>query len=88
VPRTSTSDIASGVVGRSIRDARLKLQMTQAELGQRLGTSAPYVSLLETGRANPTVGQLSAVASALGVELDIQFRVPAPLVEPVTRRLA
>jgi transcriptional regulator with XRE-family HTH domain len=82
MPRTSTSAIASAVAGHAVRDARRAVGMTQAELAGRLGTSAPYVSLIETGRANPTIGQLSAVATALGVEMDLQFRVPEPLIEP------
>lgn len=83
MPRTSTSSIASAVVGRALREARRAVGMTQAELAGRLGTSAPYVSLIETGHGNPTIGQLSAVATALGVEMDVQFRLPADLVEPV-----
>lgn len=82
MPRTSTSAIASAIAGRAIRDARRAVGMTQADLATRLGTSAPYVSLVETGRANPTIGQLSAVATALGVEMDLTFRVPGELVEP------
>ncbi|MGO9958375.1 MAG: helix-turn-helix domain-containing protein [Solirubrobacteraceae bacterium] len=83
MPRTATSDIASLVVGRAIRAARRGVGMTQAELAAQLGTSAAYVSGVETGRANPTVGQLSAVANALGVELEVTFRIPQPITEPV-----
>jgi transcriptional regulator with XRE-family HTH domain len=82
LPKTATSNIASVVVGRAIHDARKEVGVTQVELARRMGTSAPYVSLVETGRTNPTLGQLSAIASALGVELDVQFRVPAPFAEP------
>lgn len=88
MPRTSTSDIASAVVGRAIRDARREVGVTQAELARRLGTSPPYVSLLETGRGNPTIGQVSAVASALGVEFHVELRVPEPVVEPAIPELA
>jgi transcriptional regulator with XRE-family HTH domain len=56
--------------------------MTQAQLAERLGTSAAYVSVLETGRTNPTVGHLFAVAVALGVEFDVRLNVPAPLADP------
>ncbi len=57
--------------------------MTQIELAARLDVSAPYVSGVENGRANATVGQLSSIADALGVILAIEFRVPEPIVEPV-----
>jgi transcriptional regulator with XRE-family HTH domain len=61
--------------------------MTQAQLAKRLGTSAVYVSVLETGRTNPTVGQLFAVAMALGVEFDVRFNAPAPVAEPAIPEL-
>lgn len=83
MPRTATSSIASVVVGQAIRDARQEMGITQAELARRLRASPPYVSALEAGKANPTVGQLSAVAGALGVELHVDFRVPASLLAVV-----
>ena len=83
MPRTSSSDIASAVVGRAVRQARLDVGLTQAQVARRLGTSPTYVSVLETGRTNPTVGQLFAVALALGVEFDVRFTALAPLTEPV-----
>jgi transcriptional regulator with XRE-family HTH domain len=70
------------MVGQAIRHARRDVGMTQAALADRLGTSAPYVSSVETGRANLTVGQLAAVADAMEVELYVEFRVPVPFVEP------
>lgn len=83
MPRTSSSDIASAVVGRAVRQARLDVGLTQAQVARRLGTSATYVSVLETGRTNPTVGQLFAVALALGVEFDVRFTALPPLAEPL-----
>lgn len=50
--------------------------MTQAELAVRLGVTAPYVSNLEAGRGNPTVGQLWAIAEVLGAEFEIALRRP------------
>jgi len=49
--------------------------LTQTELAERLGVSQPVVAALETGRGNPTIGQLAAVAHALQVGLDIDFPV-------------
>lgn len=82
MPRTANSAVASIVVGQSIRRVRQKLGLTQGELAERLGTTAPYVSALENGKANPTVGQLSAVASAMRVELHVEFYVPEPRAKP------
>ena len=82
MPRTASSDITAKMVGQSIRHARRGVGMTQAQLAVRLGTSPPYISSVETGRANLTVGQLAAIADALKVELHVDFRVPPPFVEP------
>ena len=77
MPRTTYSAVASKVAGRAIRNARCELGLTQIELAERIGASAPYVSGLEAGRGNLTVGQLWAVADALRVELHIELRVPS-----------
>jgi len=82
VPRTATSEITSKFIGKAIRQTRRSVGMTQLELAERLGTSAPYISSVEKGRSNMTVGQLTAVAEALDAELHVEFRVPAPVIEP------
>jgi transcriptional regulator with XRE-family HTH domain len=76
MPRTTYSAVASRAAGRAIRNARRELGLTQIELAKRIGVSAPYVSGLEAGQENLTVGQLWAVADALRVELHIELRVP------------
>lgn len=76
MPRTASNGVASQVVGRAIRQVREQTGLTQAELAKRMHASAPYISGLENGRGNPTIGQLSAVADALRVELHVEFRVP------------
>lgn len=78
MPRTASSSVASRVAGRAIRSVRLEIGVTQAELARRMGTTPAYISGLETGRTNPTIGQLWAVAEALGVELHLDLHVPAP----------
>lgn len=76
MPRTATSSVASKAAGRAIRNARLEVGLTQVELAKRLDASAPYISELESGKGNLTIGQLWAVADALRVELHIEMRVP------------
>lgn len=77
MPRTSTSAVACKVAGRAVRQARHEVGMTQSELAQRLGSSASYVSQLESGKANMTIGRLWSIADALRVELHIELRAPA-----------
>jgi transcriptional regulator with XRE-family HTH domain len=77
MPRTATSDVAAKVVGQSIRKARLETGLTQAQVAARLGVNPSYVTNLEAGRVNATVGQLAHVAEALGAGLDVNFPVLA-----------
>jgi transcriptional regulator with XRE-family HTH domain len=56
------------LVGRNVRRARIEKGLTQEELAERAGTSQFYVSSLEAGRRNPTIGTLASLASALGVD--------------------
>jgi transcriptional regulator with XRE-family HTH domain len=73
MPRTRRSAIHAQLVGRRIRTAREGTGLTQQQLAERLGVSQPVVAALESGRGNPTIGQLAAVAGALHVGLEIDF---------------
>jgi transcriptional regulator with XRE-family HTH domain len=79
MPRTATSAVTSAIVGREIRNARLRAGMTQAQVAERLEASAPYVSGLEHGKGNMTIGQLAAIADAVGVELHVELRPAASM---------
>lgn len=58
-------------MGEKIRKRRIELNMTQAELADRLGVSRVQVSYLETGaRKVVKVGTLMAIASALDISID------------------
>lgn len=81
MPRTRRSDVHAQLVGQRIRTARREVGLTQRELAERLDVSQPVVAALESGRANPTVGQLAAVAEALQVGFDVEFELL-----PATRR--
>jgi transcriptional regulator with XRE-family HTH domain len=55
-------------LGYAIRKAREAKNMSQQELGRRLGLSAAAVSLLETGQTKfPKVGRLVQIAEILGI---------------------
>jgi transcriptional regulator with XRE-family HTH domain len=80
MPRIASSVIAPRrVVGRTIREARRRAGLTQADLAERLHASPPCISSLEAGKTNPTVGQLWAIADALRVEVRVELLEPAPL---------
>ncbi len=69
VPERAASESGVGfdplVLGRRIRDARRRLDLTLAELGQRVGRPAPYLSQLENGRVEPKLSLIAAIANAL-----------------------
>lgn len=72
------------VIGQRVRQLRRKAGWTLADLGAAVGVSASAVSLLETGRREPRVSMLRALAEALGVEIaDLLTEQP-----PATRRAA
>ncbi|HEX6990036.1 MAG TPA: cupin domain-containing protein [Bacillota bacterium] len=74
-------------LGSGIRTLRHNQGLTLGELSERTGISVSMLSMVERGQANPTVGTLIAVASALGVEMTDLFG-PAGRegASPVTRR--
>ncbi len=75
MPRTSTSEVYSTLVGHEIRQSRLAAALTQAELARRLNVSPSYISNVEAGRANLTVGQLALIANGLGAALNISLPI-------------
>lgn len=75
MPRTARSDPTAKLIGQAIRQARHEAGLTQAELARRLETTAPYITNVEAGRANLTVGQLASIAAALDAVIEINLRV-------------
>jgi transcriptional regulator with XRE-family HTH domain len=77
MPRTATSEVAAKLVGQAIRKTRTEAKLTQADVAARLGVSAAYVTNVEAGRGNVTIGQLAHIAEAMGAAMDIAL----PLVD-------
>ena len=76
MPRTAASEIHAKVVGREIRATRTALGLTQSEVAERLGASASYISAVEAGRRNLTLGQLANIANAMRLGVNITFIRP------------
>jgi transcriptional regulator with XRE-family HTH domain len=69
-------------MGERLRLARRARGLSLRELAQRLGVSASLISQVETGRANPSVSTLYAIAAELDVSLDellFEDRRPQPM---------
>lgn len=58
----------------AIINARIKLNITQQELADRIGTSKSNISRLESGNYNPSLDYLEKLAKGLGKELHIELR--------------
>lgn len=56
-------------LAKNLRDRRRAAGLSQVLLAQRTGLSQAWISRLESGTANPTVGTLSTLANALQVGL-------------------
>ena len=57
-------------MGERLRAARAARALSLRELAGRLGVSPSLISQIETGRANPSVSTLYAIAAELDVSLD------------------
>ena len=55
---------------------RTSLGVRQAGLAGQMGVSQPYIAAVEAGRQNLTLGQIAAIASALGIDVEIVFTIP------------
>jgi DNA-binding XRE family transcriptional regulator len=64
------------IFGDNLRAARLKSDLTQAEIADRLGITQQYLSLIETGRKNVTLRTMIALADVLGADLSAMLRRP------------
>lgn len=52
--------------GRNVREARLKANLTQAELSERCGLRQHHVSQIENGQINITLGTMARLARVFG----------------------
>jgi len=57
-------------MGERLREARRARNLSLRVLADRLGVSSSLISQIETGRANPSVSTLYAIAGELDVSLD------------------
>lgn len=55
------------IVARNVREARLKVGLSQEELADRAGIDRTYASGIERAVRNPTITVLAKLAAALGL---------------------
>ena len=78
---TTAQTVDGATLGHRIRHFRKLRGMTLDELGQRIGKTAPFLSMLENGKREPRLGLLNDIAAALDVDT-VELMSP----QPPTRR--
>jgi transcriptional regulator with XRE-family HTH domain len=61
------------LVGQNVRICRLQRELTQGELGRRIGVSFQQVQKYENGANRIGAGRLTQIAGVLGVPLSVLF---------------
>lgn len=61
--------------GQVILDARKSEKITQSELAKRLGVDKSYISKIENGNVNPSVGFFYRIMNALNLRVEITRQV-------------
>jgi ribosome-binding protein aMBF1 (putative translation factor) len=64
-------------VGERIHAAREAAGLTQRELARRMGTSQAAIDRLESGGVGATLTTLQGVATALGLEVNVELKPTA-----------
>lgn len=60
-------DIQAYFFGEAIKKARLRQNLTQEELGERVGVKRSQICKLESGKSSITLSTMSRVFKALGI---------------------
>ncbi|MBT3384919.1 MAG: helix-turn-helix transcriptional regulator [Prolixibacteraceae bacterium] len=62
------------MVGKSIKERRKALRVTQPQLAELAGISVNTLYKIERGQANPTLHTLKKIANVLGMEVSLQVK--------------
>lgn len=60
-------------IARAIIDARIKRNISQAQLAKKMGTGQAVVSRLEGANASPSLSLIKRLANALNLKLELKF---------------
>jgi transcriptional regulator with XRE-family HTH domain len=83
--RSSAQQVIENI-GFRMRAAREELGMSIRDVALATGLSAGMVSLVERGKASPSVGTIVAITDALGLSMASLFSSGTPPASPVIRR--
>ena len=69
--------------GRRVRKYRLKMKLSQEDLGEISGLHRTYIGHLERGEVNPSLINIVKVAAALGIDAGVLVKgMAAEIVDP------
>lgn len=71
--RIRADHIVKSAIGRSVKELRQSLSLSQSDLAERSETNQRFVSQLERGVANPTLDTILRIAKALRVDVTELF---------------
>ena len=66
------ADVEAALIGASIKNARKAMNLTQAQLGERVGVQTAQISKIESGR-NLTISTIVRVLKALGLSANFSI---------------
>lgn len=72
------ADVEAALIGASIKNARKANNLTQAQLGERVGVQAAQISKIESGR-NLTISTIVRVLKALGLSAEFSIKGLEPI---------
>jgi DNA-binding XRE family transcriptional regulator len=61
--------------GKVIEDARKKYNITQTELGRRIGADRSYISKIESGKIEPKVSTFYRIINAMGMNIELAMPI-------------
>jgi transcriptional regulator with XRE-family HTH domain len=61
------------LLGARIKELRKRRGLTQEQLAERIDLAARYISLIEVGRASPSLETMEHIARAFGIEIKEMF---------------
>lgn len=67
---------AAHLFGRSLKQRRKDLGLSQAQICEQTGVTASYISLIERERANPTLDVIAKLARAVDLEVSVMLGAP------------
>jgi transcriptional regulator with XRE-family HTH domain len=71
-----TSEDLRVLFGENLRQARLKAELSQAEVAARSGMGQPYISEIETGVRDITLRTMTSVARAVASDVRTLLKPP------------